>query len=142
MFSVCVFLVLWMLCFFLWRDVFESLICWLDPCLSSLLVAFISLCFSSLWKTHFLQARQLLDRSSTNSFLLSLFFFFSWQKLTHSWSIKLSRLCLDRCSTASLIYRATFYLVDRFSSTSWSIEVFLLLTNNRQHLDKFISVKI
>ena len=57
----------WMLFFFffwllLLRDVFESLTCWLDVCLNSLLVAFISMCFSTLWKTHFLQARQLLDR--------------------------------------------------------------------------------
>ena len=60
---VCVYVLdLWMLCIVLWRDVFESLTCWLDLCLSSLLVAFISMCFSTLWKTHLLQAWQLFDR--------------------------------------------------------------------------------
>ena len=58
---VCV-LDLWMLCIVLWRDVFESLTCWLDLCLSSLLVAFISMCFSSLWKTPFFK----LDSFSTD----------------------------------------------------------------------------
>ena len=41
----------------------------MDLCLSSLLVPFISLYFSLLWKTSFLQTRQLLDGSSTNSLL-------------------------------------------------------------------------
>ena len=60
---VCVYVLdLWMLCIVLWRDVFESLTCWLDLCLSSLLVAFISMCFSSLWKTPFFK----LDSFSTD----------------------------------------------------------------------------
>ena len=59
-----------MLCIYVERC-FESLICCLDLCLSSLLVAFISTCFSLLWKTPFLQAQQLLDRSSIDSFLSS-----------------------------------------------------------------------
>ena len=52
-----------MLCIYVERC-FESLICCLYLCLSSLLVAFISTCFSLLWKTPFIQAQQLLDRSS------------------------------------------------------------------------------
>ena len=72
-----------MLCIFVERY-FESLICWLDLCLSSLLVAFISICFSSLWKTSFLQARQLLDRSLTDSLLSSPSFSFSWRILDPS----------------------------------------------------------
>ena len=55
----------WMLCIFLLRDVFESLTCWLGLCLRvACLIALISMYFSSLWKTAFYQARQLLDRFS------------------------------------------------------------------------------
>ena len=64
---------LWMLCIFIERS-FESLMCWLDLCLSSLLVAFISMCFSHLWKTPSLQAWQLLDKSSTDSLLSKILF--------------------------------------------------------------------
>ena len=60
------------------RDVLRYFICCLDLWLSSLLVAFISMCFFLLWKTPFLQARQLLDRSWTASLLSSPSFFFSW----------------------------------------------------------------
>ena len=93
------FLLLWLL--LLLRDVFESLICWLDLCLSSLLIAFISMCFSSLWKTHFLQARQLLDKSSTDSYLSSPLDFLSRQKLVQFRSIELFGIHLDSFSTAS-----------------------------------------
>ena len=71
---VCV-LDLWMLCFYVERC-FESLTCWVDLCLSSLFVAFIFMCFSSLEKLIFFKLygfstnpRQILFLSS----LLSLF---------------------------------------------------------------------
>ena len=65
---VCVcFLDLCMLCIFVERF-FKSLSCWLDLCLSSLLVAFIIMCFPFL-KTSFLQAQQLLGRFTIVSFL-------------------------------------------------------------------------
>ena len=126
----------WMLFFFffwllllllllLLRDVFESLTCWLDVCLNSLLVAFISMCFSTLWKTHFVQARQLLDRSSTDSYLSSPLDFLSRQKLVQFRSIELFGIHLDSFSTASQ-----------------SIEVLLPSTDPQQHLVGFISVKI
>ena len=124
--------------FLLLRDVFESLICWLDLCLSSLLVAFISMCFSSLWKTQFLQARQLLERSLIDLHLSSSSFFFSRQKLEQFQSIELSRICLDSFS----IHRETFYLANRFSTASQCIEVLLPSTDPRQHLDRFTSVRI
>ena len=128
----------WMLCVFLLRDVFESLTCWLDLCLSSLLVAFISKCFSSLWKTHFLQAWQLFDKSSIDSYLLSPLGFLSRQKLAHTRSIKLSGICLDSFS----IHRETFCLADRFSTESRSIKVLLQSIDSQEHLDKFIFVEI
>ena len=95
-----------MLCIYVERC-FESLICWLDLRLSSLLVAFISLCFSSL-KNSFFQARQLLDKSSTNSLLSSLSFFFSRQILTKFRSIEDSGFLLDRILIASSIHRENF----------------------------------
>ena len=58
---VCVFLDLCMLCIYVERY-FESLICCLEVCLSSLLVAFISMCFSSHEKPSFFK----LDSFSTN----------------------------------------------------------------------------
>ena len=134
---VCV-LDLWMLCIFLLRDVFESLKCWLDLWLSSLLVAFISMCFSSFWKTVFYQARQLLDRSSIASCLSSLLDFFSRQILSHIRSIELFGICLDSFS----IHRESFYPADKFSTEVRSIELILSSTNSRKLLDRFISVEI
>ena len=58
---VCVFLDLCMLCIYVERY-FESLICCLEVCLSSLLVAFISMCFSSHEKPSFFK----LDSFSTD----------------------------------------------------------------------------
>jgi len=132
---------LWMLWIYVERC-FKSYICWFDLCLSSLLVAFIFMSFFLLWKTHFLQARQLLDKSSTYSLLSSLSFSLSRKILTESRSIEISRFLLDKFSTTSSIHWATFCLADRFSTDSWSVEVFLPLTNPRQHLDRFISVEI
>ena len=63
---VCVCLDLCMLCIYVERC-FESLICCLDLWLSSQLTAFIFICF--------LQARQLLDKSSINSLSTRPFFF-------------------------------------------------------------------
>ena len=131
---VCV-LDIWMLCFFLLRDVFESLKYWLDLWLSSLFVAFISICFSSLWKTAFYQARQLLDRSSTAFYLSSLLNFFYQQKITQIRSIEISGVLLNRISTASSIHRETFYLADRSSIDSRSIEVGFYSIAARQLLD-------
>ena len=55
---------LWMLCLYA-EWCFESLICWLDLCLSSLLVTFISMCFSLLEKLFFFK----LDSYSIDFFL-------------------------------------------------------------------------
>ena len=84
-------------------------------------------------KTPFLQARQLLDRSSTNSFLLSLSFFFLNRSLMDSRSIEefSCALCLlDSISTASRSIEISWFLLDRVSTASRSIEVsgFLLDT--------------
>ena len=68
---VCV-LDLWMLCLFVERC-FESLTYWVDLCLSSLLVAFICICFSSLEKLLFFKLDSFLTDTSTHPFLLSLF---------------------------------------------------------------------
>ena len=90
-----------MLCIFLLRDVFERLKCCLDLWLSSLLdyihfnVFFLSL------KNYFFQARQLLNRSSTDSYLLSLLNFFSRKILSLFQSIKLSGICINSFSTNS-----------------------------------------
>ena len=70
--------------FFLLRDVFESLTCWLNLCLSSLLVAFISMCFSSLKKLFFIK----LDSFSTDVYPSRPLDFFSQQILSHLWSIE------------------------------------------------------
>ena len=104
---------------FLLRDVFESLKCWLDLWLSSLFVAFISMCFSSLWKTTFYQARQILD-----SFLSIEPF-----KLLFSTEVNAISIHQDfwsssqQISIASSIHQETFCLADRSSTDSQSIEV-------------------
>ena len=104
--------------FFLLRDVLESLTCWLNLWLSSLLFAFTSMCFFPSLKTPFLQARQFLDKSSTDSHLSSPFFFFSGQKLTQFRSVEISGVFLDNFS----MHRETFCLADRSSIDSRSIE--------------------
>ena len=83
-------------------DVFESLTCWLDLCLSSLFVCIhIFVFFHSLKNSFFYQVRQLLDRSSIDFYLSSPLDFFSQQILSHIRSIKLSGLSLDSYSIAS-----------------------------------------
>ena len=89
---VCVCLDPWMLCIFLLWDVFESLTCWLDLCLSSLLVAFISMCFSFLWKHLFFK----LDSFSTDLHISSPFS--SW--LDRSYRILNPSSLLDYVSIA------------------------------------------
>ena len=113
---VCVFLDLWMLCLYVERCL-ESLTCWLDLWLSSFLVAFISLCFPP-WKTLFLQARQLLDKSLTDFFLSSFYFSFLDRSSTTSQSIKIFGFLLDRISTASRFVKISGFLLDTFSTTS------------------------
>ena len=77
---VCVCLDLWMLCINVERC-FESLICCLDLWLSSLLIAFIFMCFSSLEKTFF-SSSSLASRQILNKFLsIQPFFLFSRQIL-------------------------------------------------------------
>ena len=120
---VCV-LDLCMLCIFLVESCFESLTSWLDLWLCCLLVHFIFMCISSLWKISFLQAWQLLDRSLTNSFLSSPSFFSSQQKLTQFWSIEIYRV-LNKSLTTSLIHQETFYLANKFSTDSRSVETLL-----------------
>ena len=105
--------------------------CWFEQlvCCIHLFVFFLSL------KNSFLQARQLFDRSTTASYLLSPLDFFSRQILSHIRSIELSGVCLDSFS----IHRETLRLADRFSTKSRSIEELLPSTDSRQHLDRFIS---
>ena len=103
-------------CIFLLRDVFESLICCLDLCLSSLLVAFISMCFSFLWKQFFFK----LDSSPTYLFLSSPYSFLSRQILLQSSSIETFSVLLNRSSTTSLIHRGNF-AIDRSSTTPQQI---------------------
>ena len=129
-----------------WEVFFVSLTCWLDLCLSSLLVAFIIMCFSSPWKTPFLQAQQLLNRSSTNSYLSIPLDFLSRQKLVHTRSIEISRICLDSSSTASRsIEKVSIwpidsqqnldpsrnFSVDRFLTTPRQIHIYQDLVLNR-----------
>ena len=80
--------------FFVERCIWR-LICCLDLCWVACLVAFISLCFSFLWKTAFYQARQLFDRSLTDSYLSRPLDFFSRLILSQLRSIELFRICLD-----------------------------------------------
>ena len=129
---MCVCFVSWMLCIYVERC-FESLVCGLVLFFCSLLVAFISLCFSSLWKTPFYQARQLLDRSSTDSYLSSPLDFFSRQILSHIRSIELSRLCLNSFSIDSRsIKKVSVCLI-----VVRSIEVSFPSIDSRQHLNRF-----
>ena len=147
---------LWMLCLYVERC-FESLTCWVDLCLSSLLVAFNFMCFSSR-KTSFLQAllhlnRYLdtsisieplcftLDRFSTTGRSIEIFF---WplcllnRSSTQSRSIKISRFLLDKISIASRSIEINFCalcLLNRFSTNPRSIELtFLLLIAPQQIL--------
>ena len=114
---------------------FESLICRLDVLLSSLLIAFISL-FFSLWKTPFLQAWRLLDKSSIDSLSIEPSFSFLDRSSTvsqsieeffralclldsisiDSWSIEISRFLLDRILTASRLIKISGFLLDTFSN--------------------------
>ena len=129
-----------MLCIYLKRY-FKSLICWLDLCLSSLLVAFISLCFSSLknsFSSSSIASEQILDRfSSIEPFFLLVSI--DLIAISIHWGFG---FLLDRCSTNSSIHQKNFCLANRFSIASWSIEVFFSSTDPQQHFDRFISVKI
>ena len=89
--------------------------------------------FSSLCKTAFYLARQLLDRFSTNSYLSKPLDFFSRQILLHLRSIELSGICLDSFSTDSWSIEkvSVWLIVVRF------VEVFLSSTNSQQHLNIF-----
>ena len=106
--------------FFLLKAIFESLTCCLDLWLSSLLDCTHLCVFFLFLKNWFYQTRQLLDKSSTDNYLSSALDSFSRQILSHLQSIKLFEICLDS-----------------FSIAFQSIEVFLLLTNSWQHLNRF-----
>ena len=154
---VCVFLDLWMLCIYVERC-FESLICCLDLWLSSLLVPFIFMCFSSLEKTFFFKLDSFStdsDRSSTDSFLSSPSFSFLDRSSIDYWSIKISRFLLNRISIASWSIEENFwalYLPDSISTDPRSIEIsgflfdieinLFLSTDPRQQLDRLSSVEI
>ena len=111
---------------------FESLIFWLDLWLSSLLVAFISLCFSSL-KNSFSSSstalRQILDRFSTDSVLffktpfLCPFLIDPWQILDPSRNFPV----LFAFSIASQYIEVLWFLLNRISTASQSIEISVLL---------------
>ena len=100
--------------FFLLRDVFVSLKCWLDLWLSNL-VDCIHIYVFLLFKKLFLSSSIALQQISTDNYLSSPLDFFSRQILMHLRSIEVSRFLLDRCSTASSIHQETFCLADRFS---------------------------
>ena len=110
--------------FFLLRDGFESLTCRLNPCLSSLLVAFIFMCFSSL-KNHFssssIASRQILNKFT---FIEPLFLLVSTKVSAISihrdfWT--LSRQLFNRFS----IHRETLCLADTSLTASRSVETLL-----------------
>ena len=146
-----------MLCIYVERF-FESLICCLDLWLSSLLVAFIFMCFSSLEKTFFFKldsfstdSRQILDRFLS----IEPFFLFLDRSLIDYWSIKISRFLLNRISIASWSIEENFwalYLPDSISIDPRSIEIsgflfvieinLFLSTDPRQQLDRLSSVEI
>ena len=90
------------------RDVFETLKCWLDSCLSCMLDCIHIYVFPS-WKTVFKQSRQLLDTSSILGYLSS----FSTSSYRN----------LDSFSTARWIDQDFFWILDSFSIAGWSIEV-------------------
>ena len=78
------------------------------------------------WKTPFLQAWQLLDKSSKDSFLSSLSFSFLNRSSTDSQSIEefSCALCLlDNISIASRSIEISGFLLSRISTASRSIEI-------------------
>ena len=82
------------------------------------------------WKTPFLQARQLFDRSLINSFLSSFSLSFLDRSLTDSRSIEefSCALCLlDSISIASRYIEVLWFLLNRISTASQSIEISVLL---------------
>ena len=134
------------------RYVFESLTCWLDLWLSSLLVAFLFMCFSSLEKLIFFK----LDSSSTDSFLSRFSFSFLYSISTASRSIKISGFLLDRISTASRSIEISGILLDNFFDPLRKILVLFVCSidsrqildpsrpsfSRRQILDRFSSIEI
>ena len=116
-------------CFaYILRLVFESLICCLDLWLSSLLVAFIFMCFSSLEIFLFFK----LDSSSIDSFLSSFSFSFLDRSLTYSQSIVefSCALCLlDSIPTTSRSIKFSEFVLDRILTTSQSIKISGFLLN-------------
>ena len=111
-----------MLCIYVERC-FESLICCLDLWLSSLLVAFIFMCFSSLEKTFFFKldsfstdSRQILDRFLS----IEPFFLFSRQIL--------DRLLIHQDFQVSSQQNLDSFLIHR--------RKFLSSLSTRQHLDR------
>ena len=111
-----------MLCIYVERC-FESLICWLDLCLSSLPVTFISLCFSFLRKLLFFK----LHGSSIDPRHISFYRALHSPFLDRSWWILNPSSFLGFFSIASSIHRDIFLssLSDRFSTNSRSIKVIL-----------------
>ena len=95
---MCVFFYLWMLCIILLRDIFESLKCWLDHWLSSLLVCIHFFVF-------FLSLKNCFLSSSIASRQLSIYRAPWIFYLDRSYRIfdpsKLSGICLDSFSTDS-----------------------------------------
>ena len=135
-----------MLCLYVERC-FERLTCWVDLCLSNLLVAFIFMCFSSLEKPLFFK----LDRTSTDTSTecikplcfapdrfsitgrsIEIFFWPLYlldKSLTHSRSIEISGFLLDRTLIASQsneMFCLSFCLFDTFFIDLRSIELMFL----------------
>ena len=135
MFIVCVCLDLWMRCLYVKRR-FESLICDLDVCLSSLYVALISMCFSLLEKPSFFK----LDTSLIDSFLSSFSFSFLDSISIASQSIEISRFLLDKILTASWSIEISRLLLNTFLTASRSIKtnscaLYVYSIDSRQTLD-------
>ena len=103
-----------MLCIYVKRC-FKSLICWLDLCLSSLLVAFISLCFSSL----------------KNSFSSSLI---ASQQILFYWALLSSCLYRSYCNLDPLRF-LDFFSIDTRQLLRSIEKIFVWLIDSRQLLD-------
>ena len=126
-----------MLCLYVERC-FESLICWLNPCLSSLLVAFISLCFSLLEKHSFLKLNSFSIDPWQISFyraFLSLFSIESWQLPLLSRFLGLTSTISQQIGQSIEPKSCAICLLDTSSTDLQSIEVGFYSIAARQFLD-------
>ena len=123
-----------MLCIYVERC-FESLICWLDLCLSCLIVAFIFMYFPFLWKTLFLK----LDSFSTDpqhlicwldlclSCLIVAFIFMCFSSLKNSCSS--GSIAFSTDFNRFRFYRANLLCLDSLWTNLRSIEISVVFLN-------------